>query len=466
MTGVRVRLLIIILFLLSFSLNANECKNTDVKEIDMRDQMGPLRDQDSIGWCYAHAAADLMNHHLYKSSQDPKYLTKEGMVSANSVAINYNTAYKSRYYRPFKDWSSEDFAKHNRNVKESIAVEKKFRLWEIFENPFKPKIDVHKKYEVVAEGGHISAAIYASSRLGHCSEGEMPSDDFNLVFGSSGCDTKESGGCEFANLLKAIYDFNQDGQGTESWCKAEEAITNLFPSLSTDVVPKIMLASHRQNIIENLKKASCDSKNKTPKILDHFIDVDRACRQKIDKLCNYAASNEHLFEKMDLALEQGKIVGISYNSEFLNSDKNEHKNSYHASSIVGKRLNPQSCEIEYILRNSWGKSCNTYKKMSNTFMGCLDKLPYDHSTYNGLLEELNDAPPEQKGFYQRWIQEVDETVKNHGGFVSKEKREKLKKECEHRHPMEMNNPKLSCENGYLIVPKSELKNNLFGVTYY
>ncbi len=95
-------------------------------KIDMRPKFAPVRDQDSIGWCYAFAAADILS---YNSGKE---------VSALDVALSYN----------------ED----NKNFK-----------------------GIGKKYfdadETSYEGGKVANAVSASAKKGLCLDEKFSSDD-------------------------------------------------------------------------------------------------------------------------------------------------------------------------------------------------------------------------------------------------------------------------------------------------
>jgi aminopeptidase C len=64
---------------------------------------------------------------------------------------------------------------------------------------------------------------------------------------------------------------------------------------------------------------------------------------------------------MDKALDNGKIIGIEYDAGIL-EDYNYAASvlNGHASSIIGRRFNEKTNSCEYLLRNSWGKSCAGY----------------------------------------------------------------------------------------------------------
>lgn len=54
--------------------------------IDNGQNLGPTRDQDSVGFCYAYAAADMMESHLKRNGQ----MSSDQNVSAMAVALTYH----------------------------------------------------------------------------------------------------------------------------------------------------------------------------------------------------------------------------------------------------------------------------------------------------------------------------------------------------------------------------------------
>lgn len=54
--------------------------------VDLRSKFGRIRQQGSMGWCYAYAAADLLTFHLHEK----KIIPKNEEVSAAHMALSYN----------------------------------------------------------------------------------------------------------------------------------------------------------------------------------------------------------------------------------------------------------------------------------------------------------------------------------------------------------------------------------------
>ena len=102
------------------------------------------------------------------------------------------------------------------------------------------------------------------------------------------------------------------------------------------------------------------SQNGTKNLAEYLYDLE--CKQKsfngykvqpIDQ--NFPRySKENIVKNINNLLNKGEIVGFGYNYGVLNQDD---KSGGHGSLIVGRRLNPNSGDCEYLVRNSWGKDC-------------------------------------------------------------------------------------------------------------
>ncbi|MDO9182854.1 MAG: hypothetical protein Q7U04_10625, partial [Bacteriovorax sp.] len=66
-------------------------------------------------------------------------------------------------------------------------------------------------------------------------------------------------------------------------------------------------------------------------------------------------SSDDIVKNIDNLLNKDEVIGLSYNYEEVD-DKDSRKGG-HASLIVGRRLNKESGDCEYLVRNSWGKDC-------------------------------------------------------------------------------------------------------------
>ncbi len=262
------------------------------------------RDQDSIGWCYAFAAADLISHKIGKK------------VSAIDVANAYN----------------------NGSVKDFLGFD-----------------------ETSMEGGFTGAAANTILAKGLCLESQLPSDDYRFSSDSNlekeyqkveklyeqfRNRTSEPGRLFGRNTLEgrkyneAANSFEQD----LACNKLEGEINVLFPTLSTgDFMKIIKEASSANDLVDKLVAKSC--KKRISNNLNLEFESD-----------SFLTSTNSMVTTIDKKLEDGDILGLSYRSDTL-SDLLEHEtNSRHASLIVARKFNETTGSCEYLIRNSWGNS--------------------------------------------------------------------------------------------------------------
>lgn len=143
-------------------LQSFQKEQASCKPVDMSAELGPVRDQDSLGWCYAFAVSDLLS---YKTKQ---------RISAADIALTFN-----------------------KNFENDIS-----RVMGAKESSF--------------EGGTFRSAISLATEKGLCLEKDLPSEDnananletnLNLIDKlRRGSDRKNALACaEVRNAAKALF---------------------------------------------------------------------------------------------------------------------------------------------------------------------------------------------------------------------------------------------------------------------
>ena len=357
--------------------------------------MPPIRDQDSVGWCYAFASADLLNHYLYKKSKDrsfsffgkTNYLLSDNAVSALGVSGAYNIEHRMTFYddMPDVDTAAQMARVYNRRV--------------------------------IAEGGSIHLALKAAKKRGICFEKELRSENYRNVKDTR-CAKYDS--CSINEVMNIIY----DQAGNRKTCDNFNAIQAMLPTMNLKQIETILSYSEKNNALNRLIDVQCHKPVDT-NILGFSTDrpaVESYLMQGMGGSTEISRvpTKDKLFEKIDQALDRGSPVGITYFSSFLTRPQAAPA-AMHASSLVGKSFNPVTCEVEYILRNSWGASCGSMVREHPQYKNCVSK----------------------KGT----------------GFQAM-------RQCRAQFPPQARNPKIRCENssGYLFIPKSELSNYVVGAS--
>lgn len=438
-------------FLLSSTAYSNSCPNEkNYKAVDLRSEFGPIRNQDSVGWCYAFTAADLLTHYMYKNPQllnDNKkgtdFLKRENMISATGVATDFNEKNFPKYYEEIKNLSLKEVKLKNVKI-------------------LSETLDQSKIISVIPESGYINRAIEYALEGGLCSEAVSPSESFDLVLGKL-CAVKKICSSDLRGVFEGIYDsVGPEGLKEEQNCSLLEVVKAAYPTIPEKNLKQIIANTSRDKVFYELNRFACYS-NYTSYL------------KKKPEVLNIAPgffSNENLFEAMDKALLSGGAVGISYDGDSLLLEESKFKVN-HASTIVGKRINPKTCKEEYIIRNSYGPECLTYYQNNPNQLSCeLTKKNDDVWFHYGAIAPLEsqikraqieyDQDRTQEHFKK--LTELKEELKNvkeprYRDFITSAL-------CAKENPPVPRNPQVSCdfESGYLYVTKEHLKKSLGRVT--
>ena len=270
-----------------------------------------MRNQDSVGWCYAYAAADMLSMEVGQN------------VSAIDVANAYNNS-------KIADWFGSD--------------------------------------ESSMDGGLIDSAAHSALDRGLCLESQLPSSDYYFsesskklieelkaieelydLYGEYTSDIAPGVFSTFTipktgvNLLKAHNEFKHNlvcGKIDSDW-------NQLFKSLNIDnFMDVIKSASSRNDFIDKLVSENCKPRLKL------------ASNPTFSEL-GFFSYSETIWNKIDSELTKGNITGLRYFSDVL-VDKYRHESGRHASLIVARRFNNTTQSCEYLIRNSWGTQCTQY----------------------------------------------------------------------------------------------------------
>lgn len=254
-------------------------------EVDLRNAaLGENRDQDTIGWCYAFSAADLLTYKLGKQ------------ISAADLAVGSNA---DRWVRDFRK--------------------------------------VFGAGEQDLNGGIQSSAIESAiDRGGACLEENFRSED--------------NGYADLLTTLTKIDETKIKGRKLFRTSVCMPAVTALFPKLLTEDVLKIAESSGRANLINRLNDKACGERISL-KDLQVKSKLGVTTKEKIDAA-----------KLMDEQLSLFNIVSITVTAEALQNSDTTKNQSNHAVTVVGRRFNSKSRQCEYLVRNSWGRSCAGYDR--------------------------------------------------------------------------------------------------------
>ncbi|MEA9358517.1 hypothetical protein SHI21_19935 [Bacteriovorax sp. PP10] len=283
---------------------------TDVINVKSPLALDKPKNQDSIGWCYAYAASDIIAH---ATGVD---------VSAVYMANDYNDNF-------MRNLTGED------------------------------------------EGGYINQVLDKAISKGVCLEKDVPSTDF--TYSRQGYDIKK--------LMTALETFSKSYKNAseaekkiliENICSQadlKDGLKYIFPNKSTGEIGKIL---------DNLGSNA-------------YRKLSLSCSKIIPPgLKNLKVKSDHgssTFETMDKQLENGNIVGIHYNAGVFADYRDKFSSMNHASTIVGRRFNPKTNSCDYLIRNSYGKSC---QKMNEDYE-CVNGhiwIAEDYLKYSNTLKSI------------------------------------------------------------------------------
>lgn len=327
-THYKITILIFFSILVTHTVNADKSRSDDgCKSIDISYELGPIRNQGTSGWCYAFVAADLIGHRVG--------LAPQNQISAIDVAAQTN------FIEPKK-------------IEKELA-----------------KLRLNKNN------------ITLSNQLEHAQAFVKRRNEAN--FGNSL--SKRRGGK--VSLAVSLYNFrsgaclesNVRSQGSEILTDSEDFIRHKievdFENYQMEVKePSLIVCKNENSIFQTnfiqLQTLNKEIQEQASRRIDKLIMKVCGSRKKINFRLVAEDFNISLIEDIPIAfskinklLDHHQPVSISYNSCFLKqpfeSVSANRCLEHHASLIVGRRKNPKNGTCEYKIRNSWGRSCKSYR---------------------------------------------------------------------------------------------------------
>ncbi len=283
---------------------------------DASAELGDVRSQGNMGWCYANTAADLISFRFRK-----EWNYKQ--ASANFIAFGYN----------YKQNSSEPGT------------------------------------YIFTEGGDIRAAASYASEFKYSCPREL---DNVFIFGGLNLQLKQK--LHTAEKLKSLFD--RRNQSAASLKEYEDFISELNEkkSIITFLMPQFAAtqeeavaaqkASLAKSLSLDLNLAVVDiAKNvcqpyQLPMSLprDQIRRVHGDVNQYYDKLQKKIVYEKpNMLDIIDRELTDGNVVGIDYSINLISPDLKDTDS--HASVLVGRSMDKVKGQCMYKIRNSWGKGC-------------------------------------------------------------------------------------------------------------
>lgn len=282
------------------------------------DLIPPVRDQDSIGWCYAMSSADLLSFHMAKNKIAPYQKGDFSNKKSSSIVSGVGIAHQYNLKIRDKEFDQE------------VISEKE------------------KNFVGVAEGGDVADAIEQSLKSGICFEDQLSSED-TLIPELHSKRKQIIAGKTYtrSDNLRQLYNQVYLGQ-----C-SQDALKVLFPEFTTDNL-KVISELKGRDAMKELSKIACPEKTK--------IEPKPKIKSKMAKNFGYDPQkqtttfddNKEIVTLVDNALDSGKIVAVDWDAQSMFGPAHEKELMYpHNSIIVGKVLD-KNCKPAYVVKNSYG----------------------------------------------------------------------------------------------------------------
>jgi hypothetical protein len=357
--------LILLLFVLTSQLSIAQ----DCDEKDLSTNLGPVRDQKDVGWCFANTGADL----LLSAYQDD---LQSQQISSSYVAMNY---FFTEIFK--KEKKMDTIFSHGGNIAQSIQIiadsaQKKVCMQLVDE---KMLARDNKFYPTLSSKLEFYRKLYAQYQ-----EFYRETDPAKRqILGQKLLEKKDGiialGDQAFLNLYVDQYD------------KIIEALQQ--PTLDESVMKLIdvVCADESMAITKFVKFQNYYRGGKNGEVWD-------STKRR------WANPDFDFLTEINKALDHNKIVGISYNVEnVLTQGK---PTGPHASSIVGRKLIDGQCH--YKVRNSWGPDCFTGYTYGNVSQGQDENQVYNNPNspplYKFACEGGNFWLPEDK--VKAWVFDI------------------------------------------------------------
>lgn len=170
---------------------------------------------------------------------------------------------------------------------------------------------------------------------GYCLEENLPSED--------------SGVSNLKLTLESVSKTKKDFSSDKKVCGEEfNSAQRLFPNLNPADYYNILEKSSRADFSKELQSLTCKNRKPFPKV---EVVVGEGSDPKV-----------HV-DTIDQQLNQDVPVEIWYNADVALDPHFDIKlqPAGHASIVVGRRFNPETKSCEFLIRNSWGRSCGSYR---------------------------------------------------------------------------------------------------------
>lgn len=318
-------LIIIILMTSQVWASGESCSS-----VDYRSELGPSRDQGDLSWCYAYTSADLISQRVKQK------------VSATDVASTFILANPKELEKSI-DPEVKNYLQENPDFYERVQ---KFRTDADIKYDHQ---NIFKEKGMKNAGGQEDAAIMLANAKGMCLEKDFPSTE-----------TKVNQFLRHVARLHATATRNKEKNSCIFYPDQKDATSPIVDPISISMTKVYEAALDHKCKRQPWPAPLIPIMTKYGDTLEEF--ENDVASGKIDR----KQSQKNLFEKLNYALDNGRVAAVGYNAyTLMEPDEGEdNKHGDHSSVIAARRMIGGKCH--YLVRNTWGKDCDTYyKKFQN-----------------------------------------------------------------------------------------------------
>jgi hypothetical protein len=294
------KLLIVLAFPCLVSASVIKTSQSDCTDLDMRNEaLGTSRDQQEVAWCYAFTAADMLGYTFDLPEK----------ASAADVAIAYNATGAGKLVR----WLDVNVINRKDDERRQMA---------------------HTT-------GFNKVALDKALHNGWCPESVLPSEAWVKRTRIQGGWVEQS-----MPLKEAMIEINSLHAKRTTLSAQTLPFYYAFKNVSTPQDFLTLLKTKRMaDFYNNLRTAVCR---------DDRRPFDYRWKVKM------VIKNPRIFKTVNDQLNSGRIVGLDYDSKVLKDSSYRRMTigSLHTSPIVGRRWNGQTNSCQYLIRDSYGKTCD------------------------------------------------------------------------------------------------------------
>ncbi|UYL07481.1 hypothetical protein B9G69_010535 [Bdellovibrio sp. SKB1291214] len=280
-------------------LEAMAVERKSCTAVDMSKDLPATRNQDSVGWCYAFAAADLMSYKLKKN------------ISAADIALNYQDDWLDGMNRGILGTSTADI-----------------------------------------NGGFTDKAISKAAKNGFCLESELPSEDNS---GGNFADNMRA-----LDRMGRNQVMSQSLACDDLYSEAKKMFPKINVGDVQDVVKKSV---EDEFILNLRNKSCKNRIHEAPEAVSYqrkgfYNGYNDLISRAVDDKKYADIIDEQLTKKNPVSVAVDAYAFYDRRTPASTPDTV----GAHAVVLAGRRFNEKTGQCEYKIKNSWGKGCSTYDK--------------------------------------------------------------------------------------------------------